>query len=140
MRALHNFFCNRPIIKHVLENFNYEQHKMSKNLNCQTYLNKRVEDLIELSCCPKLRHPELACGVRSSIRTPIFLRWNCVNNLCNKCGVEALLQMSTCKVLGDVIPLLEWVHADHQGKNKQGKKNTQLELGNTVLPVREVLA
>lgn len=143
MRALHKTIRNRPIIKSALENCNCEQHKIAKNLHWQTYLNKRVEDLVEVSCCPKLPHPELACGVGSSIRTPKFLRWDCVNNLCNECGVEALLQMSTCKVLGecnDVIPLLEWVHADRQGKNKQGKQNTQLELGNTVLPVREVVS
>ena len=38
-----------------------------------------------------------------------------------------------------MISLLEWVHADWQGKNKQGKQNIQLRLGNIMLPAREVV-
>ena len=62
--------------------------------------------------------------------------------MCEECGVDGLLQMSTCKVLGecnDIVDCLEWIQADRQGENK-GKQNTQLELGSTKFPVRMVVS
>ena len=71
-----------------------------------------------------------------------FLKWNCVNGNCDECGVEGLLQMSTCPILfecNEVIDVLEWVLAERQGVDKKGKQNTQLELGHSRLPVGAVV-
>lgn len=86
--------------------------------------------------------PLLACGIRSSRKIPRLLKWDCANNTCEECGVDELLQMSTCKVLGecnDIVDCLEWIQADRQSENK-GKQNTQLELGSTKLSVRMVVS
>ena len=45
--------------------------------------------------------------------------------MCDECGVEILLQLSSCNILGernDVIEYLEWFQAERQGTNKNDKK------------------
>ena len=57
----------------------------------------------------------LGCGIVSSRKIPRLLKWGYVNNTYEECGVDELLQMSTCKVLGEcnnIADSLEWIQAD----------------------------
>ena len=50
--------------------------------------------------------------------------------------------MVTCEILSEgnlIIDVLEWIYAQRQGVNKQGKQNTQLELGIQKVAVRDVV-
>ena len=141
MRAFNKYIRQRQHVREQLAKCNCEQHQLPKHLHWQSYLCKRVEDLVEVSCCPKVFRPTLSCGVGTGKKSPKFLKWNCVNGNCDECSVEALLQMSTCKILfecNEVIDVLEWVLAERQGVTK-GKQNTQLELGHSRLPVGAVV-
>ena len=109
--------------------------------NGKKLLSGTVEAFVEASCFPRRRFEHLCCGVGQSAKDPLFLGWKCVNNTCNACSVEKNLNMGECPIWRECtieIDVLEWVHADCQG-TKNGKQNTQLELGSNRYKVCEVL-
>lgn len=121
MRVLRKVIRKRPEIKEALDNCQHEQHKQDTNDQWQTYLASRADDLIEYSCCGHTAHPHLKYGAGSSMRIPKLLRWDCVNNICEECGIERKLKMTTCKILSESnlsIDVLEWIDAPRQGVNK----------------------
>ena len=71
-----------------------------------------------------------------------FLRWDCVKNICNECGVARKLKLTTCKMLSVsnlIIDVLEWIDTPRQVANKQGKQNTQLKLSIQKVAVKDVV-
>ena len=100
------------------------------------------EDLVEHSCCGRTSHPHLKYGTGSGRRIPELLRWDCVNNICTECGIDRKLKLTACKILSEsdlIIDVLEWIDAPRQGLTKQGKQNTQLELGLQKVSVKDVV-
>jgi hypothetical protein len=79
--------------------------------------SRYVEDFIDCTCCPRVKKPDLACGVGSERFIPSFTLWKCANGNC-----------------------LKWKEVARQGFKKNGKQNTQLELTRTKEPVKVVLA
>ena len=80
-------------------------------------LNGRHEDLVECSCCSKVRHPDLTAGVGSNAKVPKLLEWKCVRNFCCDCGVTKL-NMTKCDMLANdknMIDVMEWINAPQQG-------------------------
>ena len=141
MRALNKVSRKRPELKERLATCNCEQHKKEQAHQWQTYLGRRVEDMVDLSCCPRTRHPHLTYGTGSQSKVPSLLQWKCVRKECTDCGVDRNLQMTKCDILDEcaiVIDVLEWINAPRQGA-KNGKQNTQLELGMKQLPVKDVV-
>jgi len=137
MRAVGKFIRKRKVIQDEIELCKCGKHNWHK------YLHGCIEDFVESTCCEKMEHPQLSYGAGSSARIPKLVKWNCVKNVCTDCGIENNLEISACNILGECnieIDVLEWVHAERQGINKQtGKANTQLELGQSKLPVKEVI-
>ena len=132
MKALSKFIRTNKQIREQLQ-----------GCELKAYLNKRVEDLVEATCCTKVPHPSLIMGAGTSMRVPKLIPFACIEKGgCANCGVEKKLKISECKVLTECdskIELLEWVHAPRPGKKKNGKQNTQLELGRTICTVSNVL-
>ena len=136
MQALAKYIRVNVLVREQIEKSN-EQHEWL------TYLTGRVETFVDSTCCKRESHPHLAVGVGSSSRIPKLLTWGCVNNTCLECGLEKKLGISRCKILSEStaeIKVMQWILADQQGVNRStGKNNTQLELGVSTLPVKEVV-
>ena len=88
-----------------------------------------------------MAYPQLRYGAVSSARIPKLLNWDCVKNVCPNCGIEKNIGISVCKILCECniqIDVLEWVHAERQGSNKEtGKENNQLDVGQGKLSVKQ---
>ena len=112
MKALQRYISANRHIREKLHDCNCEQHQSSLTSHqWQSLLNGTVENLVEATCCPRISHEHLKYGAGSGARTPKLLKWNCVKNLCEECGIEKKLKVSTCPILmqnNDVIEVLEW--------------------------------
>ena len=85
-----------------------------------------AEDFIASTCCAPVLHPHLVCGIGTSRRVPSFIKWKCINSLCNECGVDKKHDISSCELLTTCtveIELLEWKEVAIQGESG-GKQNT----------------
>ena len=121
MRVLHKFIQTNRSIRDRLNNCNYEQHRLPKQQRWQWYLNNTVCDFIDSMCCARVLHHESTIGIGSSSSIPKLLGCHCVNNECDKCGIEHSLLFSKCKILSECIQeidLLEWIDAPRKGKKK----------------------
>ena len=141
MWSLNKVSRKRPELKEQLATCNCIQHQKVHTDQWQTYLRRRVDDMVKLSCCNQIPHPNLKYGTGSQSRVPLLLQWKCVRNTCTECGDDCKLTMTICDILSTntiVINVLEWINAPRQGA-KNGKQNTQLELGMTKLAVKDVV-
>ena len=122
MRALHKFIQTNRSIRDRLDTCNCEQHSLPKKQQWQWYLNKTVSDFIDSTCCARVAHHALTIGIGSSSSVPKLLGFHCVNNECEKCGIEHNLLFSKCKILSECIQeidLLEWINAPRKGKKNK---------------------
>ena len=102
----------------------------------------KVSIIYRKNLCPKIEHSQFKHGAGSEERIPRLLKWKCVKNECSECGIETNLKISKCPILNECannIPLMEWTYARRAGFKKNGNPNTQLELTNVILPVKEVI-
>ena len=141
-RALAKFIRNNKDVKEALEKCDCEQHQLPKEQQWQTYLNGRVERMVEATCCQKVQQPLLKQGAGTYEKTPALIPWECANSTCSSCGVEKKFKISKCKILNEqmaVVDCLEWIDAPRQGHKKNGKQNTQIELGLSKLTVKSIV-
>jgi len=102
----------------------------------------KVSIIYRKNLCPKIEHSQFKHGAGSEERIPRLLKWKCVKNECSECGIETNLKISKCPILNECannIPLMEWTYARRAGFKKNDNPNTQLELTNVILPVKEVI-
>ena len=135
MRAIGKFIRNNKEISSALEQCRCSQHLKPQQDQWQTYLNGYVEDFIEASCCAKVAHPSLNHGAGSMVKTPKLLQWNYIKVKCEQCGVKRKLDILEYPILSECeieIDVIEWVYTKQQGA-KNGKQNTQLEIGHLCL-------
>ena len=142
MHALQKYIRNNEGVREELRTCQCAQHMKPSKEQWQTYLNGYVEDIIEKTCCPMVRHSNLCYGTGSTIHIPKLIQWKCVkDDAFGDCGVEKM-DFFTCPILAtceDTIDVIEWIYAIRQGKNKKEKQNTQLEVGNVRLAVKDVV-
>jgi len=141
MRAIGKYIRNNQEIRNLLKQCTCTQHLKPKQDQWQNYLNGYAEDFIEATCCAKLAQPSLNHGAGSMVKTPKLLQWDCINSNCDECGVTKKLDILKCPILSECeteIDVLEWVYAKRQGA-KKGKQNTQLEIGHSRQPVKDIL-
>ena len=104
-------------------------------------LGGTVDDFVNSTCCTKEQCAHLCWGVGQCAKNPSFFKWRCVRNECEACGV-AKLGINKCDIWNKCeleADVLEWVHADQQG-SKNGKQNTQLELGKRRYKIHVILS
>ena len=121
-RCLAKVIRNKNPTRKVLDECKCNQYKIPTKIHWQTYLRKRVDDLVEISCCSSVSHPLLMTGIGTSRKITRLLRQGCVNNTYDECGVDGFLNMSTYTVLGECNindDCLDWIHANQQGKIKR---------------------
>ena len=136
MRAIESFLRANRAFKQQLYGCMCPHHEWEK------MLGSTVECMVEATCCTKTTHKHLTCGIGKRARDPSFLGWKCVRNECDACGVEKKLGITKCKLWNECeleADVLEWVMAPRQG-TKNGKQNTQLELGQRRYKVREIIS
>ena len=46
------------------------------------------EEFVYFTCCKRIEHPVLTCGVGSNKKIPKFIQWKCAYGECNECGVK----------------------------------------------------
>lgn len=128
---------SNPLVREEISNYKCMQY------GWLFYLSGRVDGFVDRACCDQVSHPHLSIGICSSEWTSKLLKWDWANNTaCISCGVEKNYGISKCEILSKSTAqfnALEWVLAEQPGVNKTYKKNTQLELGLCILPVREVV-
>ena len=130
----------RAIGQYIRQNKNIRDRLLS-----QTWVNLlsgHTEDFVLSSCCAKVPHPDLVCGIGLSRRIPSFHRWDCIHGKCDKCGIEKIHKISDNTILTEndtEIDLLEWKEIARQGFKSNGTCRTRLELSQTNLAVRDVL-
>ena len=125
MRGLSQFIRTNKIIRDRLK-------ELPQNQQWHTLLNKTVSTFVDSTYCERVPHTALAIGVGSSRYVPRLLSFDCVQNKCDKCGIEKKLLFSMCTVLIECelkIHVLEWIYAPRSGTRKDGTQNTQLALG-----------
>jgi hypothetical protein len=107
-------------------------------------LGGRTSEIISATCCKPVEHSTLACQEIRNGTAPILIPWKCTHTAtCNDCGVEKKLRIADCPILSgstESIPVKEWRLAPRAGKNKAGEQNTQIELTDAALPLKDVLA
>eukprot|EP00957_Ditylum_brightwellii_P070225 5334981-Ditylum_brightwellii.AAC.1 len=104
----------------------------------ESSLHGRPEALIDLICCKRKKLNHLYIMHK---RHPSFLQWHCATSSCQECGVNNKLCVEMCERWTHntiEIDMLEWIEVPRQDK-KNGKQNTQLELGQRRYPVMEVI-
>ena len=62
-------------------------------------LSGSADDFVDSTCCAKVPHPELYCGIGSSHRIPSFTPWKCVHGTCDNCGLEQTHKLEECELL-----------------------------------------
>ena len=65
---------------------------------CIPFLLGHADDFVDPLCCDKLQRPDFVYGVGISRRIPSFIPWKCINNTCDKCGVNKTYKMNACLV------------------------------------------
>ena len=51
-------------------------------------LSGHGEECVESCCCPKVPHPELACGTGKKKSIPLFHAWHYIHGTYPDCGVN----------------------------------------------------
>ena len=117
-------------------------HKKAKH-DFVPYLNRRVEDLVQTTCCPAVPQPSLQYGCGSTLKIPKLISWKCVSGTCNDCGVDRNLRMMECPILSSCphkIRCIEWKDVPRQGNKRDGTPNTQLEVSISNREVRDIVS
>ena len=98
MRALAKYIHRNNKTKEGLASCTCPMHTIAKH-NYTTYLNKKVKDLVEKTCCPVCPQPTLAYGIGSIKKIPKLIPWKCVSGTCINCGIDCNLKMMECPIL-----------------------------------------
>jgi hypothetical protein len=77
-------------------------------------LGGQTSNMISATCCKAVEHATLACQEIQNGKAPILIPWKCTYT-------------TTC-------------NDSRAGKDKKGKQNTQIELTDALLPLKDVLA
>jgi hypothetical protein len=103
-------------------------------------LGKRVNEIIEASCCRREAHPMLRSEM--SENPPKLIPWLCTHGDCDKCGISKILKIKECPALLQcdiLVKTQKWKLNLRQGTDKKGDQNTQIELDETILPMSELI-
>ena len=105
-------------------------------------LNDNPKKFIDNLCCVKLLHPELVCRIGKSIYIPAFVPWVCASGECIECVTSKTINEEKCQILmvsNVYVHVLEWKDVSGQGKTKNGKQRTQLELARTYVQIKDIM-
>jgi hypothetical protein len=101
----------------------------------------RAVDMIDACCCPRREQKEFA--IHENDPVPSLLQIKCGNGQCNQCGFQRRFgrifthDLVACSEI--LLKVFVWDNADRQGINKSNKQNTQLELTEKEMTIRELL-
>ena len=129
MNALSKFIRNRKDVKERLKNCECQYH-LDDNINWHNQLNIHMNNFVSLTCCPKIRHFDLAIGCGSTQKIPKLIKPSCVDGTCGRCGVKQFFGTPACLILStcpDTVEKIEWKLAARQGINKKNKKTHSLK-------------
>jgi hypothetical protein len=144
--AMHTAARERRAIMDLILDANDETNIQTEDnvLLWEDLLGGRTADMIGATCCKAIAHSTLACQEIGNGVAPILIPWKCTHTTtCADCGVETKLRIAECPILSgstESIPVKEWRLAPRAGKNKKGEQNTQIELTDASLPLKDVLA
>ena len=138
-----NCQCNRHVQAREADTFG----ENCVNLMWEDKLSSRPSDFIKLTCCEAISEPTLRRSSNEG-KIPRIISWKCTHQnddgtpQCLECGIQKKLKLSECDCLTSCsipIKVMEWKLAPRAGKNKKGEQNTQIELSESSLPIKEVV-
>ena len=133
----------------------------------EEHLSSHAVDFIKLTCCPAVEQPTLRKTNSDDEPIPRMVPWKCAHLTCEgsqckdcdiqkklgrisecppqceDCGIEKKCGITKCPALTECvtpIKVMEWKLAPRAGVNKKSEQNTQIELTESVLPIKEVVA
>ena len=86
-----------------------------------------VKEFVDITCCPKVPHPDLKYGTGSLAFIPKFIKQKCAEGKCNFYSAGKTFNIQNYKELtnnNEVIQLLEWKNKSRVEFKKNGNLNT----------------
>ena len=132
------------IIREKIKNCQCEHHIDDGGANQITsFFGKHWEDIVDTTCCNKVRYEMLTFKEGHSIIVPKMYPIKWVFGDCCNCGADEALTFMKCPIFqNDVTPTncLTWDAAPRRGKTKSGKQRTQMEPTHNELPFNALVS